>query len=236
MLLLASALITGACARRSAARIPMPAKIGSTETGTASWYGDPYNGRRAASGEIYDMRQLTAAHRTLPFGTWVRVDDLDNGKQVDVRINDRGPFVDGRIIDLSLEAARQIKMVGPGTARVRLKVIAAPNPTPQPAASQPAAPRPVASPTPTLPYTSPDIAPDISLENRYAVEAGAFSARERADALQAAIQKNFEETRVVQASSVWLVLVGRQLTRDAANELVGKVRAAAGEAIIVPDR
>jgi len=72
------------------------------------------------------MEQLTAAHRTLPFGTWVRVLNLSNSKVVDVRINDRGPFVDGRIIDLSLAAARAIDMVGPGTARVRIQVIAAP--------------------------------------------------------------------------------------------------------------
>ncbi len=92
-----------------------PARIGDTETGIASWYGEPYNGRRSASGEIYDMEQLTAAHRTLAFGTWLEVNDLDNGKQVEVRITDRGPFVKGRIIDLSLAAARKIDMVGPGT-------------------------------------------------------------------------------------------------------------------------
>ncbi len=72
------------------------------------------------------MQQLTAAHRSLPFQTWVEVTDLDNGKKVEVRIIDRGPFVKGRIIDLSLAAARKIEMVGPGTARVKLKVIAPP--------------------------------------------------------------------------------------------------------------
>jgi rare lipoprotein A len=100
-----------------------PARIGSTETGVASWYGFPYYGRRAASGEIYDMRKLTAAHRRLPFQTWVEVTNLSNGKQVDVRINDRGPFVKGRILDLSQAAARDIDMLRAGTARVRLKVI-----------------------------------------------------------------------------------------------------------------
>ena len=101
-------------------------KIGSTETGIASWYGVPYHGRRSASGEIFDMEKLTAAHRALPFETWVEVTNLSNGKQVDVRITDRGPFVRGRIIDLSMAAARQIDMVRAGTARVRLKVIIAP--------------------------------------------------------------------------------------------------------------
>jgi rare lipoprotein A len=98
----------------------------SSETGLASWYGHPYHGRASASGEIYDMEQMTAAHRTLPFGTMVRVHDLDNEKTADVRITDRGPFVDGRIIDLSHAAARAIAMLGPGTARVRLEILSAP--------------------------------------------------------------------------------------------------------------
>jgi rare lipoprotein A len=92
----------------------------------ASWYGHPYHGRMAASGEVYDMEQLTAAHRTLPFGAQIRVRNLINEKTVDVRINDRGPFVDGRIIDLSHAAAKAIGLIGPGTARVRLEMISAP--------------------------------------------------------------------------------------------------------------
>lgn len=102
------------------------APIVDGETGMASWYGHPYHGRASASGEIYDMEQMTAAHRTLPFGTMVRVHDLDNEKTVDVRINDRGPFVDGRIIDLSHAAARAIEMIGPGIARVQLEILNAP--------------------------------------------------------------------------------------------------------------
>ena len=92
------------------------------EIGIASWYGHPYHGRPAANGEIYDMEQFTAAHRTLPFGTLVHVVNLDNSKSVDVRINDRGPFVGDRIIDLSHAAARAIDMIGPGTARVRVEI------------------------------------------------------------------------------------------------------------------
>ena len=106
---------------------PPPARIGYTETGVASWYGAPYHGRRAASGEIYDMRKLTAAHRTLPFETWVEVTNLSNGRRVKVRINDRGPFVKGRIIDLSMAAADEIQMIRPGTARVQLRVIRPPD-------------------------------------------------------------------------------------------------------------
>ena len=101
-------------------------RIGSTETGIASWYGIPYHGRAAANGEIYDMEKLTAAHRTLPFGTWVEVTNLDNGRVVSVRIIDRGPFIDGRIIDLSKAAAREIELIGPGVAKVRIKIVTEP--------------------------------------------------------------------------------------------------------------
>ena len=119
------------CGRRAAVQTPAPARparVGWTQTGVASWYGAPYDGRRASSGEIYDMRALTAAHRTLPFDTFVDVTNLENGKHVAVRINDRGPFVDGRIIDLSFAAADRIGMLRAGTVRVRLKVIRAPRP------------------------------------------------------------------------------------------------------------
>jgi rare lipoprotein A len=98
------------------------------EEGVASWYGDPFNGRHTSNGEIYDMRQFTAAHRTLPFGAIVRVTNLRNGKQTEVRITDRGPFVANRVIDLSLSAAQAIDMVGTGTAPVRLEILGGPNP------------------------------------------------------------------------------------------------------------
>jgi rare lipoprotein A len=91
------------------------------QTGVASWYGLPFEGRLTANGEIYDMEKMTAAHRTLPFGTVLRVKRLDNGKMAEVRINDRGPFVKDRIIDLSHAAAEDISM--PGIAEVSLQVI-----------------------------------------------------------------------------------------------------------------
>ena len=129
-------ILLSGCHHKKVARSQPPpptaaATLESGETGLASWYGHPYHGRASASGEIYDMEQMTAAHRTLPFGTMVRVHDLDNEKSVDVRITDRGPFVDGRIIDLSHAAARAIEMIGPGTARVRLESLAAPSAAPQ---------------------------------------------------------------------------------------------------------
>jgi rare lipoprotein A len=100
--------------------------VGYSEEGLASWYGIPYHGRHAADGEIYDMETLVAAHRLLPFNTWLRVTNLANDKTVNVRVIDRGPFVKGRILDLSKAAARQINLLGPGVGRVRLEVIAAP--------------------------------------------------------------------------------------------------------------
>ena len=91
--------------------------------GIASYYADEFHGRPTSSGEVYDMHALTAAHRTLPFNTKVRVVNLENGKSVVVRVNDRGPFKDDRIIDLSLEAAKQIGLVANGTAPVRLEIL-----------------------------------------------------------------------------------------------------------------
>jgi rare lipoprotein A len=105
---------------------PQPLPVGYVEEGIASWYGIPFNGRHAADGEIYDMETLVAAHKLMPFNTWLRVTNLANGKTVNVRIIDRGPFVEGRIIDLSKAAARQINMLEAGISRVRLEVIAAP--------------------------------------------------------------------------------------------------------------
>jgi rare lipoprotein A len=102
---------------------PVPAQVGYTEEGNASWYGNPFHGRRASNGEVYDMNKLTAAHRTLPFETMVRVTNLKNGKSTTVRITDRGPFVDNRIIDLSQAAAREIESIGPGIVPVRIEVL-----------------------------------------------------------------------------------------------------------------
>jgi rare lipoprotein A len=111
---------------------PAPAVVrpGDTEAGIASWYGHPYHGRAAADGEIYDMETMVAAHRTLPFNTWVRVVNLDNDRSVELRIIDRGPFVGGRIIDVSHAAARELAMIGPGTARVRVEVTRVPTALP----------------------------------------------------------------------------------------------------------
>ena len=271
-----------------------PARIGSEETGIASWYGIPYHGRRTASGEIYDMEQPTAAHRSLPFQTWVEVTNLENGKRVDVRITDRGPFVGGRIIDLSHRAARDIEMLGPGVVKVRLKVIEAPTDLPPPievpanrpgeAIAQADGPAQASMPSPTsgpdqppepLPETA-NVAPGSSSVSEsnlsesnlapgsngapvvaamptpslpaverqsptrtgggYAVQAGAFAERERAEALWSKLAAIYMDARVVPGTNhLWRVIVGRQMTQQQAAALASRVRRDTGASLIVPE-
>jgi rare lipoprotein A len=112
-----------------AAGAPKPTEGGTVyEEGKASWYGAPFHGRQASNGETYDMYKFTAAHRTLPFNTMVRVTNTTNGKSTTVRITDRGPFVDNRIIDLSYAAAKQIESIGPGVVTVQLEILSAIDP------------------------------------------------------------------------------------------------------------
>lgn len=174
-------------------------KPGYEETGLASWYGHPYHGRPAANGEIYDMEKLVAAHRTLPFDTWVRVYDLDNDKSVEVRIIDRGPFVDGRIIDLSHAAAKTIEMLGPGTARVRMEVIKVPDGAPVPV---------------------------------YVVQVGAFQDRAVAERIRVQMAEKYGRARVMERKEnpgVWRVMVGHEISLDAANVLRQRIRRETGE-------
>ncbi|NCI48558.1 septal ring lytic transglycosylase RlpA family protein [Sediminibacterium roseum] len=110
----ALAMLAISCHRKS-----IPGGSG-TETGMASYYAETYNGKKTANGEIYQSNKLTAAHKKLPFGTKVKVTNLANGKTVKVRINDRGPFVPGRIIDLTRAAAKKIDMVGAGVVKVKI--------------------------------------------------------------------------------------------------------------------
>ena len=118
---------------------PKPYKVGSNwyqplahaqgfkQRGQASWYGRDFHGKKTSNGEIYNMHAMTAAHKTLPFGTYVTVSNLDNNRNLDVRINDRGPFVRGRIIDLSYAAAKKLGLVGPGTAYVEIVALGTPH-------------------------------------------------------------------------------------------------------------
>jgi rare lipoprotein A len=122
----ALALLAG-CSRAVVTSPPAPPGLGGEEVGMASWYGAPHHGRRTASGEVYDMHQLTAAHRTLPFGTRVLVTNRDTSQSAELRVNDRGPFVEGRILDVSYAAARLLGAVGPGIIPVRVRVVSLPD-------------------------------------------------------------------------------------------------------------
>jgi len=186
-------------------KISVPPRIGATETGIASWYGHPYHGRRAANGEVYDMEKLTAAHRTLAFGTWVRVHNLDNGKRVEVRITDRGPFIRGRIIDLSRAAAREMEMIGPGLAKVRLEVIRAPEISP--------------------PYPE-SYAVQVG---SFRVKENAETLRRRMEREFGPARLLRRDTDPEQ----WRVLVGQESTPERAGELAERIRAAGQDAFVV---
>jgi rare lipoprotein A len=108
---------------------PLPDSKGFRQRGRASWYGNDFHGKKTSSGEIYNMYAMTAAHKTLPLGTYVKVHHLANNRSVEVRINDRGPFVRGRIIDLSYSAAKDLGIVGPGTANVEVVALGTPTTT-----------------------------------------------------------------------------------------------------------
>jgi rare lipoprotein A len=137
------------------------------ETGIASWYGEDFHGRKTANGETYDMHAMTAAHRTLPFNTRVRVTNLDNGRKTELRINDRGPFVPGRVIDLSRSGAKEIEMLGPGTARVLVEAVEF-----APGAAQ-------------------------SIEGVYSIQVGAFQERDNAYRFRDDLAKRYPNVRVV---------------------------------------
>ncbi|MBU1003471.1 MAG: septal ring lytic transglycosylase RlpA family protein [Proteobacteria bacterium] len=102
---------------------PLSSADGYVQTGLASWYGDDFHGKKTANGEIYDMHAMTCAHKVLPMNTYVRITNRDNGKAATLRVNDRGPFVGSRIVDLSYAGAKALGVVGPGTAPVRLEAV-----------------------------------------------------------------------------------------------------------------
>ncbi|MDQ2777810.1 MAG: septal ring lytic transglycosylase RlpA family protein [Acidobacteriota bacterium] len=171
---------------------PPSVAIGYSEEGIASWYGIPYNGRQAADGEIYDMETLVAAHRTMPFNTWLKITNLANEKTVNVRVIDRGPFVEGRMIDLSKAAAREIDLLGPGIGRVRLEVVAAPA--------------------------------DVPTNDFYAVQVGAFSVAAHAEQVRTQFADRFGTAQIVLKEGripLWRVLVGKEASITAAQQLAG---------------
>lgn len=190
-------LLSSAC---TSSRRAKEGHRGFEQSGIASWYGPGFHGRTTANGETYDMEAMTAAHKQLPFGSIVEVKNRDNGRKTRVRVNDRGPFVRGRIIDLSKAAARDIDMLGSGTARVRIRVIGRSDHSPR--ATRDAGRRATTA--------------------SYGVQAGAFHDREGAEARLAAVSIHYREARIVSANGVHRVILAglsRRAAEDAARNL-----------------
>lgn len=178
---------------------PIPSSAGYSERGIASWYGPDFHGRPTSNGEQYNMFAMTAAHKTLPMHTVLLVSNLENGLEVVVRVNDRGPFVRGRILDLSYQAAKHLDMIGSGTARVEIQALAE--------ASLLADSRKGTRPLPNL------------RQGEYYVQIGSFSRKENAFKLQKRFT-NAGHTTIIQkfygSNSIYYrvqVYVGKELTR-----------------------
>ncbi len=171
-------------------REPVPPRIKRVEVGLASWYGEKFHGRRTASGKVYDMYQLTAAHKTLPLGTSVIVTHVNNGKSVEVTVNDRGPFVRGRIIDLSYAAAQALEMVEQGVAKVRVEVLDT---------------RPISTPSPEGPFT---------------IQVGSFISQSNAISLMEELQRAYKDVYITELktpeNTYYRVRLGTFKTRDEA--------------------
>jgi rare lipoprotein A len=178
----------------------LPTSAGYVERGIASWYGRDFHGLSTSSGETYDMHAMTAAHTRLPLPTWVEVTNLANGRRVVVKVNDRGPFVDNRLIDLSYAAATALDMVREGTTRVEVRAIAPPLDVFRPGATTAAV-----APAPQIPTAA-------SAAERMFVQIGAFSQPENAERLAARLRASgFSNPTVVSEASarrplhrVWL--------------------------------
>jgi rare lipoprotein A len=185
----AVAIVAPGCALLRPQPEPPPV-VSGTQVGVASWYGPGFHGRPTASGEIFDQRAMTAAHPSLPLGSRARVTSLTNDRAVHVRINDRGPFVGGRIVDLSYAAARELQMIGPGVMRVRLEVLDGPPAVVRtrhaPRRSPPAHARRVVPPVVAAAPSSPT----------YVVRLGTFGERQRADAVRRDVARRFPDARV----------------------------------------
>ena len=186
--------------------VVLQSAVGFVEQGVASWYGPDFHGGRTATGETYDMHAMTGAHPTLPLPTWVRVTNLENGRSVVVRLNDRGPFARDRIIDLSRAAAEALDMVRAGTARVEVRSLATGDPTP---AGAPAA---------------------------YYAQAGAFTSRDNAEALAGRLRDAGIEGVTVSESQagegrVFRVRAGPAASLPDFDRLVERMLAAGAEAV-----
>ena len=174
------------------------------QKGTASWYGEPYHGRRTSNGEIYNMWSMTAAHKTLPFGTWVRVVNTSNQREARVRINDRGPFIRGRVIDLSRKAAEALGMLGTGTAQVRIYLTNGPG---------------------TPAQDSVTTAPPIERGGYWMVQIASFREGHRAVTLADSLAPKFPKIRIERAEGFFRVRIGPYSSRDGAEKAVRQLKA-----------
>ena len=223
-------VVTAGCA---VFRAPAPPPItNGVQVGIASWYGPGFHGNRTANGEIYDQYELTAAHPTLPLGTHAMVTNLENGRAVQVRVNDRGPFVGGRIIDLSYAAARTVGMIGPGTARVRVEVLG-----PAPAAVVVATATPVPAPAATPPQAA--ALPAREPAGSYTVEVAALSDPDKAQHLRGVLASRFPDAFVTPLAGTtghyYRVRLGPYPLRTAALERAERVTRLGYPAIIVDE-
>jgi rare lipoprotein A len=184
---------------------------GGRQVGMASWYGPKFHGRRTANGEVFNMYQLTAAHRTLPLGSWVHVTNLENGRSIEVRVNDRGPFVRGRIIDLSYAAARAVGMVRQGVVRVQVLPLGT-------------HPRLVARSERTFRGTRSG---DVTRQAVYALQVGSFSDKRNAVTLKNRLNRVTSDIYIskvsVDGETFYRVRVGSFATREAATRAATQV-------------
>jgi rare lipoprotein A len=166
----------------------LPTSKGYRERGLASWYGTKFHGKRTSSGEPYDLYAMTAAHKTLPLPTYVEVTNLDNGRSVIVKVNDRGPFHDGRIIDLSYTAAHKLDILGQGTGRVEVRAI------------DPVAPDQVPADRPVLVETNTPATPET--DGQLFLQVGAFQNQDNAHRLRSSIEgQKLGTVRIVEAAT-----------------------------------
>jgi rare lipoprotein A len=211
------------------------------ESGIASWYGKRYHGQKTSSGEVYDMYGMSGAHPTLPLPSYVRVTNPENGRSVVVRINDRGPFLDNRLIDLSYAAAYKLRLIEKGHGEVIVEAIDtrpdAPRETPATAAAVvPAEAQPVPLPAPVAPVVPPEPAKATQASGIY-VQVGAFKHQENADRLREKLEQNRLSENVPLQSwynqGTYRVRLGPYTSRQDAERAVTRIRQALGTSAIV---
>ena len=185
---------------------PLKSAHGFVEEGVASWYGPGFHGKDTASGETYNQYAMTAAHKILPLGTKVRVTHLGNGKSIIVRVNDRGPFVDDRVIDLSRAAATRLELMGKGTGRVRIQSLG----------------------------NVPQISSSGNIAGDFFIQLGAFGKKENAEKLKAILVKTGQQGRLFFGSNnMWNVQAGPWPNQAAARKMIEVFRTLYPSAFVI---